>query len=608
MKKTIALLAAVLLFAAALAGCSAPAKTASAAATSAAAAVTAATSAATSTEATTASTPSTTTSGEAGVMTSKQVDRYTLSKTAADKCTVYFANGQTDIPFLEMNDIAALLTGMGKQVGDPNMKFSASDDGNGVMTLTRENGIKVEVDFTSKDLRYYDYDKLFNKSFNETSLDILASTGFDTQGQPAYFSREGTSFFERAGAPIDVQLGKHNIPMYYENGKGYLPLQTVSDMFLSQFGADMVFNGTGIFITAGELGDMADIYYSSPKGQRSKALAEFSYNELVLALNMFYSLKDSHNIDDFSTFFELTGLDQDLKSTDPVVADKALDKLCMGYFADMHSGFKSASFYGGKDSVKADLANGSTSVFNYYQVLNAYASIRAQHYKTTGVPASYEEVGDTAYVTFDTFQLYAATSDYYTTKATIDSQDTIGIIQYAHSQIMRKDSPVQNVVLDLSNNTGGAVDAAVYALGWFLGDCTINIENTVTNATCSTQYKVDVNGDRKFDDNDTIASKNLYCLISPVSFSSGNLVPAMFKSSSRVTLLGRKSSGGTGVVMNLSTADGTLLTISGNHRISTVSNGAYLDVDKGVEPDYTISKISDFYDRKSLTKYIDGLY
>lgn len=38
-------------------------------------------------------------------------------------------------------------------------------------------------------------------------------------------------------------------------------------------------------------------------------------------------------------------------------------------------------------------------------------------------------------------------------------------------------------------------------------------------------YYADVNGDRVFDERDSIASLNRYCLISPVSFSCGNLCP-----------------------------------------------------------------------------------
>ena len=609
MKKFIALLAAITLFAAIMAGC-APASTASvsvkqsatAAGTATPVTTSAVTKPASTTSETTASTPDEANSTK---MTSKTVTEYIGSADKKSTATLYFANGQTDIPFIEVNDAATLLNKLGVVLKDDKMKFTTSDN-NGVITMTRENGAKAEIDFNKKLLLYYDFNKLFIMSYSSTALDILCQSGFDAKGQPTYFSREGVTSFERSGDPIEVDLGKDGIPMYYENGKGYIPLQTLSDLFMSQFEQAALYNGEALFVVGKELsGDIKDAYYSVPTGKRSEALAQFTYDELTLVLNMFYSLKDSHGIDSFEHLFEQTGLDKDLKSTDPAVVDTAMDKLCNGYFADGHSRFMSPSFYAGKDSVKTNKENASNSLIQFVITEQIYMAARAKAYPS-GTPA-YEEIGDTAYITFDSFTLPDKT-DYYATPAAADAADTIGIIQYAHSQITRKGSPVKNVVLDLSTNLGGDADAAIYVVGSFLGSCTMNVNDTLTGAKASTQYKVDVNGDRKFDENDTFGDRNLFCITSPGSFSCGNLVPAIFKSSGKVGMLGRKSGGGTGVVSMFSLADGTMFNISGNKSVSTVTNGSYYDVDGGVEPDYTIYKIDDFYNRKTLTKQIDGLY
>ena len=226
-----------------------------------------------------------------------------------------------------------------------------------------------------------------------------------------------------------------------------------------------------------------------------------------------------------------------------------------------------------------------------------------------GCPA-YQEIGNTAYVTFDEFTVPDKSLDYYKTPATADATDTLGIIQYAHSQITRKGSPVKNVVLDLSCNGGGDSSAAMYVLGWFLGSATLNINSTITNAQASTQYKIDTNMDRAFDDSDTLQGRglNLYCLASPASFSCGNLVPVTFKSSGKVKLLGEQTGGGACAVLPLSTADGTMFQISGYRRLSTVVNGSFIDVDKGAAPDFAIAKQENFYNRKALTKYINSLF
>ena len=75
-----------------------------------------------------------------------------------------------------------------------------------------------------------------------------------------------------------------------------------------------------------------------------------------------------------------------------------------------------------------------------------------------------------------------------------------------------------------------------------------------------------------------------------------------------VTLLGRTSGGGSCVVGYNTTAWGSSYRYSSSTRISFVKNGAYYDVDQGVEPDFIIQNYEHFYDRESLTDFIHGLY
>ena len=73
---------------------------------------------------------------------------------------------------------------------------------------------------------------------------------------------------------------------------------------------------------------------------------------------------------------------------------------------------------------------------------------------------------------------------------------------YAYSQIMRENSPIENVVLDLSNNDGGDADTAIFVISAFLGDGFGSLKNTMTGALATAVYNVDINLDGKFDEND----------------------------------------------------------------------------------------------------------
>ena len=82
----------------------------------------------------------------------------------------------------------------------------------------------------------------------------------------------------------------------------------------------------------------------------------------------------------------------------------------------------------------------------------------------------------------------------------------------------------------------------------------VSLTSPATGALSTSICRADVNLDREFNDLDTVAGKNLYCLVPPVSFSCGNLVPWVFKASGAVTLLGDTSGGGSCVVRFMSSA------------------------------------------------------
>ena len=97
-----------------------------------------------------------------------------------------------------------------------------------------------------------------------------------------------------------------------------------------------------------------------------------------------------------------------------------------------------------------------------------------------------------------------------------------------------------------------------------------------------------------------------YCLISPYSFSCGNLLPGCFKESGIVTLIGQKSGGGSCVVRPCTTASGAVFQISGSKQLTTVINGSFYNIDQGIEPDIRLTKFESFYDREGLVELIHG--
>ena len=435
-------------------------------------------------------------------------------------------------------------------------------------------------------------------------------SGFSEDGEPELFLRNPASAFDRQGKVIELSLADYDIHLIMHDGKYYIPLQTLNDFLLSTRNASLLFNGRELILMFGNgLGnsnkgytDLGELYYSVPQGERSPELAHYSYCELCLVLDCLYGLKESHDIQSFDRLFAEIGFKSALQSTDPATADDALNRFIEYYLDDLHSSFNASSYLTGKTAV-SDIAG--LSYQRLMDNLDRYGEARDKAYPD-GIPA-YEEVGDTAYITLDAFKSNTA-SEYYENKDSDDFYDTVSLVIYAHRQITREDSPIKTVVLDLSKNLGGDVDAALFVMSWFLGQAPFSVKDTFTGAQSTAIYQADVNLDRHFDASDTLQGKNLVCLISPVSFSCGNLVPAVFKSSQQVTLLGTTSGGGSCTVLRLSTAHGATFQTSGAQRMSFLKNGSFYDIDQGIEPNYYINSISNYYDRQALTEFIHGLF
>ena len=580
---------------------------------------------------------------------------------------LYFREGAEDLPFAELNDWVALMLRYKEKEQGYQLTFEEKD-GNKVR-LTRENKFFMEIDFAEGKIGFPDYLGFIQKADGDyMSLNEVPEK--DKDGQPFLLLR--TRNVSLYGDYTVLDLKKYDIPMAVEDGKYLLPLQTLSGLILSPQHDAVYFNGEGVFVS--EIGEMTDPkalfeqklnlygiltpevtkkiseikgtreeireqsleiirnvspqgkqlveeyekaektslyvkYAAAPKAPRSQALIDFGYNELCFELDCFYGQKATHNITDFNTYFMQNGLIIGLKDPDAAVADKAMADLVSLWMDDGHSSYVSSSYLSSTDPERTR----GISVERLVTAVTDLATAR-KDYPEAQLP--YYESGDTAYVTFDSF---AGThtddvngfADYY--KLSEEDKlpdDTIGIIIKAHRQITRENSPIKNVVLDLSNNGGGEVSTALFTLGWMMGEGNISVRNTLTGSEGTSFIKADVNLDHQFDEQDTLMGRGLhvYCLTSPYSFSCGNLVPWALKADGRVILLGRTTGGGSCIVGSMTTAWGTSINMSSFYRLSFVKNGAYYDVDQGVVPDHVIDSYEHYFDRETLTAYIDGLY
>ena len=588
-----------------------------------------------------------------------------------DDFPVYFLNGVEDVPFINLEDWKDVLKFTYNEIDITGEKkfdltMEVREDGQAV-NLTRETGYPMVVDFEAGTIEFLDYVAFVQPPF----LPYMEIGGIPTTMDGEPFLLQYTKDRNLYGHVTLINLKDYDIPMVMQDEKYLLPLQTLVAFTLGYADMSLYYNGQALYLSdiqtmedpkdslmknpairglltpeimekyqaftgtfeerlnylmelvsegSEEGKKIAEDYHkslessfylqyaSAPDAPRSSALIQYGFNEMALEMDCFYGLKESHYIDDFADFFLQNEIGVGLMDPDAAKADQAIADLTQYWFDDGHSGFLSPSYL----SASGTNENYGFSVTSSQTLIQKLMTLRAQN-SNAGLP--YYEVGDTAYVTFDEFGATVDgdnVADYY--KLAKEGKelpdDTIGIIYKAHQQITRENSPIRNVVLDLSCNGGGMAFTAFYTLGWFLGEGNYSYRNTFTGSQTTRYFRADVNLDRQFDENDTLADRglNLYCLISPKSFSCGNLVPWGLKSSGEVTLLGKTSGGGSCVVGFNTTAWGTSYRYSSPKRLAFVKNGAYYDVDQGVEPDHVIDSYDHFYDRDALTEFIHGLY
>ena len=571
-------------------------------------------------------------------MEEAEVPLYATASIAKDVQKVVFFNGNKAVAYAEIDELFGFLKAT-KGAADPSYALTGAY-GDQCYVAMRENYGYALIDFANGTVSFSDYDTFGRSASAVSGGDILAASAWQmnadgsiktdengTQLVHLYSRRDSGRNFTRYGYALALQLARNHIPVYWADGKGYIPVTTFADIFLSSLGYSWIYNGEALILTSSSgfndtLADadgktLKDIAFESAR-VRTKELAEFTYWELVMVLEGNYGLKEEHQVgDDFDAYFTSIGLKDRLMSEDGVTFSDALLELMMGYFGDLHSGVSQGSPYAGVDYVAdyltADNMSSSVNLALAGQKRFVDARKASMSVDESGAVIPYLEVGDTAYITFDTFEMDHA-KDYYDPAVQATLTDTLGsdniaLIHYANEQINRADSPIKRVVFDLSLNGGGKADAAFFVISWALGTCNFSTVNPISKAQYTVGYQADVNLDGYITEADSLDLNKVrvYCLTSGTSFSCGNLTPAAFKESGLVTLLGQKSGGGACVVERAMAADGTVYQYSSRYRLSTVKNGSYYSIDQGVEPDFVISDPAHLYDRAWLTTYLAQL-
>lgn len=528
-------------------------------------------------------------------------DTYTLKNDKLD--TYYLADSK--IPYVS---ISGYINSMDGALNSSAYKYS-------VNTLFQEYVVKTEVQGTSVSIVFdYKNDKILTTylvAFEKT-VDITSSLDYA-------FNLQMSTENAYAGKTLSFDLKKYGFDMRYINGNCLVPFQIMNALFGGANYLSTYYTGQSYYNTYFSLrySDKAATQYQeilkdTSKELNTQELRDSNYNFLCFYLDYFYGLKDDKEITSFDEYLDGT-IKTNLKSTDP----KTYMKGYAGLVQKLNELHTSIHNYTTTESIaKYSFFEGEFEATNFKKhktTSDALTEAAKAHYGDD-LKNKVEIVGDTCYIFFKNFETSPKAKVLDSDGNILDTAylyDTYYLFLKAMDTIKASTTPVKNIVVDLSINGGGNSGALYRTLGFISRTFRASNRDFLSHTAYTNKITVDTNNDGKYDENDQITGYNWYVLTSLYSYSSANLFAHLAKiNNENVKLIGEQAGGGGCSILPLVGIDGTALQISGIGQFCDLTrNGTsynYELLEHGRKVDYELS-YDKYFDRESLTTYIDGL-
>ena len=516
------------------------------------------------------------------------------------------------IPYLSLTNLTTFMNKIYYTEGSNYLSYTLEKAGNKTFKLTNSYyNETATIDYNNKTISFSDIYLFQNQSLSEKGTNITIYNNVATNKKDPLLRIDNASYNKGSATTIDLNSYASISLPYYED-EGYIPFSTAFDVLFNKLNVKFSIVNDQIFVINSQyevkygsyMTQYGEMYYNAGKNEElTSEQLNYNYDETCLLFDYFYGLKDILNISSFDSFFTQQKLkERMLKSSKEY--DKAFKAFTTHYINDFHTTFDLPSAFSSSDEpVIEESSNYQNYLDQYYAMLGLrYTVMNNEKQDNYSVPA-YEVVDDTAIITLDKFTVLQNVDKEYSNE---DRQYTFRLIANALNDI-NSNTSIKNVVLDLSCNIGGTIDAGIDVVNVFLGHCDFSMKNLTNGSTMTTRYSVDSSLDGVIDDNDHLRDGvNKYVIDSSISFSCGNYVPCALKEGG-VTLLGRRTRGGTCTVASGISSIGTYFKYSSSYQLSLCKDGNYSHINNGVTPDYEITDYSSIFDRSKLVTKIHDI-
>ncbi len=470
--------------------------------------------------------------------------------------TLLFCDATPNLAYMGMNQAAALQ-------GRPGFTVRASGDG--IYELESWNGARLVCEAEEGRILVPDWTTFFALPM---PLEDRA-LGFKDMGVP--FSRITDITYEGEAAPVTIDFAAYGIRLYCDERDLYLPVSTLSNLMTDIATNFLLYNGEALYAQTCHLdGEPIEVFFASDTMQalihgedRPEDLIRQCYADLCLCFDYFYGYPEKLA---FEKVLAEKGFDQALESLgedgqaikagllSPSFAEhaKAMAALFFGHLSDGHTMplglgdiFYDPALIADSAFPEDVMASYMESALNDPVVLGQTVNevIPQQRSRLWGED-SYREYGSTAIIRLDSFMPEEAAWDSYYHDGGAFPQDCVGIVAAGLKQAS-ENPKIENVIFDLSCNSGGSSDALAVILALTTGQNQIRGKNMITGQTMTVSFEADTNFDGVYDEKDREARYDFHygALMSRHAFSCGNLFPFLFQDAGAV-LIGEPSSGG----------------------------------------------------------------
>ncbi len=373
----------------------------------------------------------------------------------------------------------------------------------------------------------YTYEMTFNANtdtiyFND--FDLLANLNVEPKTE--YISDIKLVDFEvpKQNNAHEINLHDYGLDIVLERNSYYIPLYLANLFFTGSY-MNVYEMDDKIYLidNSSDLSELTDDF-KSESSVPEKNLKAHTTKYLALYFDHFYGLKDYHGVDSYSDELEQYNIDK--QDTADEFYGK-IDEFLMRR-DDLHTSLITAG-YRNKDYVKSFQYLKDEKMISFLNSYTNNACYNRRH------EISYDIYGTTMIITINAFS--------ESTKDSITS-------------IMKSAKKYEDIIFDLSCNTGGAVGAVLEVLV-YLTDQPIPVSylNPVTGTTQTEYYQSSTN---------KYLAKNYYLYTSKVTYSAANLFASIFRDMKLGKILGESSNGGAAAITYTVLPDGAIITNSSN--------------------------------------------